>query len=226
MNSSSAAMITAGGVWSYKTNIRKDNNLDHQGSSSVSRVLPGISFRGKNFMINPVSARFSFLNKGWAESYVHLHFTGHEYRSDLMYRRKKSLYAGAGARILFLDFNFLKDTISRSKGSIYRISLRKRSVLGKKYSLVSNVGAEFFDKKYTQYYFGVLDGEQTSSRPIYSPNDSMSYFLTLINNYSINDSLSLSLITKATLYSKEIDTSPTVRKDEEYSVILGFFQRF
>jgi len=214
--------ISLGAGFIYKTNIREGNNLEDYGGKTISRTFPLASIKYKNLSIRGPSLKYKFYNKNIFQLSANLRYYGHQYRADGMYKRKRSLFGGFSARILyFLDLIYLKDLNNHSNGNLFTVSARKKIELSDSYSMTLRLSAEYEDKNYVNYYFGVEPGEATASRSQYAGKGTVNYTLTWGHMIKVTKDINLLINANEVIYGKSIKNSPTVRKNEEFILFIG-----
>ncbi len=217
--------MSLGGALAIKNNIRKDN-IDESGDSDPIVVpVPFASFAwgpakisGRGLEISPYSSKLFGVS-------ALLSRYGSNYQALGMAKRKAGFFAGAGLRLLSLHASFKKDIDKDSYGSVSEVSWTQRfpPLFNATIFPSVKIGAEYMSQKLLSYYYGVRPDEVTSDRPLYNPTGGWSYDLGL--NFMIRHSDSVSTIfgPAMRIYGSEVDNSPTVVRNEEYSLFLATF---
>jgi outer membrane protein len=87
------------------------------------------------------------------------------------------------------------------------------------WSLMPFVGAQWFNRNVSQYYYGVNDADSTATRAAYSAGSGINYSVGLGAEYEMDDHSSLSFSLETTRYSNQIRRSSIV--DQSHTTSLG-----
>jgi MipA family protein len=147
-----------------------------------------------------------------------------------MAERKSSVWAGAKMEwendLADVKLELLGDASSKSKGQRVVLGLSRKWVLGPSMMLMPQVGVEWVDKKYVDYYYGVRASEATAGRAAYVGKATVNPEISLTGIYRFDKHQSLMLNVGVKSLGKEIKDSPIVGRSTENRVMLGYMYRF
>ena len=92
--------------------------------------------------------------------------------------------------------------------------------------LVPKVAVEYYDRDYSDYYFGVRADEATLDRPLYAPDSSIGFDVGIdyIRTFNTNHRLIGSI--KYRRYDSEVTDSPLIENDGSPRFVFGYFYNF
>jgi outer membrane protein len=182
--------------------------------------LPGISWSEENAL--SFGARVEFDGAGYKQSEAPI--------LNGMARRKSGILAGAAGKwdnpLLSLSAEFMFDVGSTSKGSRFSLGLERTFSVGEHVMITPSVKAIQLDKKYTNYYFGVLPGEARAGRAAYEPGSTVNTSLGLRTDYMWGEHHALFLQAEYTALGNKIKDSPLTDRSGESMLFLGYLYRF
>lgn len=147
-----------------------------------------------------------------------------------MAERKSSVWAGAKVEwengLADVKLELLGDASSKSKGQRVVLGLERKWMLSPSVMLVPQVGVEWVDKKYVDYYYGVRASEATAGRAAYVGKAAANPEISLTGIYRFDKQQSLMLNVGVKALGKEIKDSPIVERSTENRVMLGYMYRF
>jgi MipA family protein len=147
-----------------------------------------------------------------------------------MTERKSSVWAGAKVEwengLGDVKLEWLADASGNSKGQRVLLGLEHKWMLSPSVMLVPQIGAEWVDKKFVDYYYGVRAGEATAGRAAYLGKGTVNADLSLTGIYRFDKQQSLMLNVGVKALGKEIRHSPIVDRSTENRVMLGYMYRF
>jgi MipA family protein len=147
-----------------------------------------------------------------------------------MAERESSLWAGAKVEwendVADVKLELLGDASSKSKGQRVVLGLGRKWMLGPSVMLMPQVGVEWVDKKYVDYYYGVRASEATAGRAAYLGKATLNPEVSLTGIYRFDKQQSLMLNVGAKALGKEIKNSPIVDRSTENRVMLGYTYHF
>jgi outer membrane protein len=202
----------------------------YDGVKTKTMALPFFSGEYKDFYIQGIEAGYRFFkNEDWTLSAViSPRFMGYSSEDSAALRgmedRKRSLDAGFKADYalpwngLVVGGKVLADTLSRSDGIAYELSLR-RPVQGSIFRLVPSVGMRYQTRSMVDYYYGVRDGEALAGRSVYAPHGEVNPFVDVIFSCGISKDLVIVMMLGIESLGSEIRKSPIV--DESYVLSAG-----
>lgn len=187
----------------------------------VSVALPTVDF--KLTRVGDVSLRLR----------SRLGFEGYEAKDSAylagMDERKGSVWLGAAAMwdspLGELSFDWVADTLGRSKGNIWQLQFERRFDLGE-VALTPRLGVRGVDRKYVDYYYGVKPAEATAARPVFIGRSAHQTELGLRLSYAIGERGMLFADVSALKLGKPVERSPLLDRRYQAGVFAGYLYRF
>ena len=146
-----------------------------------------------------------------------------------MDERKGSVWAGGAAiwknDIANVSAELLGDASGNSKGSRFKLQVDHRFGMGS-FGITPRLGAEFYDRKYVEYYYGVKASEATATRSAYQGDSSTGVEAGLRVDYSPARQHTVFLDLGVTGYGDAIKDSSLVEKSSQSRVSVGYIYRF
>lgn len=146
-----------------------------------------------------------------------------------MQERKGSVWLGAGVtwrnEIADISAEWLGDASGKSKGQQFRLGVQRDFRAGN-FTLTPRIEANWLDKKYVDYYYGVRAEESRPGRPAYLGNSTVNTEIGLRVGYAIDSHQSVFVDVSATQLGKQIKNSPLVDRSSQSAVSLGYLYRF
>lgn len=146
-----------------------------------------------------------------------------------MTERKGGLWAGAKAEweneIVNVSAEWTAASGS-SKGRKFSLGLEKEWHLGEHAMLTPYVTANWLDKKYVDYYYGVRAAEATAGRAAYVGKAGVNVDVGLRAMYLFDQHHSILFDVGITRLAKQIKDSPIVDRSSTTKVILGYIYNF
>lgn len=147
-----------------------------------------------------------------------------------MAERKSSIWAGAKMEwendFADVKLELLGDASSNSKGQRVILGLERKWKLSPNIMLMPQVGVEWGDKKYVDYYYGVRASEAMAGRAAYVGKGTVNADISLAGIYRFDKHHSMMLNVGVKALGKEIKDSPIVDSSTENRVMLGYTYRF
>lgn len=147
-----------------------------------------------------------------------------------MAERKSSVWLGAKVEwendLAGITLEWLGDASSNSKGQRLALGLERKLMLSPSLMLIPQVGVEWLDKKYVDYYYGVRASEVTAGRAAYTGEATLNPEIGLTGIYRFDRHHSMMLNVGVTFLGKEIKDSPIVDRSTENRVMLGYQYSF
>ncbi len=147
-----------------------------------------------------------------------------------MAERKSSVWIGGKVEwendLADVKLEWLGDASGNSKGQRVVLGLEHKWKLSPQMMLVPQVGIEWADKKYVDYYYGVRTGEARAGRAAYVGEATATPEISLTGIYRFDKHQSLMLNVGVKSLGKEIKNSPVVGRTTENRVMLGYLYRF
>ena len=146
-----------------------------------------------------------------------------------MQERKGSVWLGAGVtwhnEIADVSAEWLGDASGKSKGQQFRLGVQRNFRAGS-FTLTPRIGANWLDRKYVDYYYGVRTEESRAGRPAYLGASTVNTEIGLRVDYAIDRRQSVFVDVSATQLGKQIKNSPLVDRSSQTSLSLGYLYRF
>lgn len=143
--------------------------------------------------------------------------------------RDSSFWVGGAATwrtgIVDLSAEVLADAMGNSKGTRAKLQIDRRFAAGS-FGFTPRLAAEWVDKKYAGYYYGVTAGEARAGRPGYQGDSTVNTEIGMRIDWRVAPKHAVFLDMGATRMGSSIKNSPLVEKDTQYGVRIGYFYRF
>lgn len=143
--------------------------------------------------------------------------------------RDSSFWVGGAATwrtgIANLSAEVLGDAMGNSKGTRAKLQIDRRFASGS-FGFTPRLAADWVDKKYVDYYYGVTPGEARAGRPEYQGESTVNTEIGMRIDWRVAPKHAVFLDMGATRMGSAIKNSPLVEKDTQYGVGLGYFYRF
>ncbi|WP_417334898.1 MipA/OmpV family protein [Halobacteriovorax marinus] len=217
--------FSLGGGVIYKQNIRDDNQYDKADKNSIVTPIPMAQLSIGPVSISGPNVKVKLPGTTFISPYIGIGRNGERYYGPGMEWRKDSWFAEVGANILMFKLSYSRDVQGRSHGEIMDISYNGRLFLGK-VILNYTFSHTFYDKEFTNYYYGVRANEVTGDRPYYAPKSSGTNSVAISPIWLISKNVSWFNSVKATFLGSKIKDSPTVARDWYLTAISGITYKF
>lgn len=146
-----------------------------------------------------------------------------------MDERKESFWAGGAVAwstpVARLGLEWLGDVSSHSKGQQLQLQLDRRFGFGR-WAVTPRVQAQWLDKKYVDYYYGVKASEAVPGRAQYTGKAATTLGLGVRVDYQLAARQSVFLDVSATSLPGEIKDSPLVGRSSVSRASIGYLYRF
>jgi outer membrane protein len=146
-----------------------------------------------------------------------------------MAERKSSVWFGARMEWAN-DFADVKlewlGASGNSKGQRLALGLERKIMASPNLMLIPQVGLEWVDKKYVDYYYGVRANETRAGRAAYTGKAALNPEIGLTGIYRFDRHHSMMLSVGMRSLGKEIKDSPIVDRSSENRVMLGYKYSF
>lgn len=147
-----------------------------------------------------------------------------------MAERKSGFWAGAKAEwdndLAQISAEWAADASGHSKGQRFSLGVEKSFRLGNQLMIVPYLKANWLDKKYVDYYYGVRANEVTAGRAAYAGEGGTNVDVGLRTIYRIDRHHSMLFDVGATSLAREIKASPLVGRSSTNRVVLGYMYSF
>lgn len=214
----------------------------YKGMNRETKALPMLSYENRYVKLGGPNLELKLPGLGLSDSQrlnfgiVTKLFDGAGYEAsdsrDLagMAERKSSVWAGAKMEwendLADVKLEWLGDASGKSKGQRLALGLERKVMLSPRLMLIPQVGIEWVDKKYVDYYYGVRASEATAGRAAYAGKAVVNPEISLTGIYRFDMHQSLMLNVGVKSLGKEIKNSPIVGRSTESRVMLGYMYRF
>lgn len=211
----------------------------YEGVSNKKRALPLLYVENSWLRIAGPSADIKLGN--WTGGYgsievaARLKYEGMGYEaSDSpvlagMDERKESFWAGGAVAwkspIARLGVEWVGDASGHSKGQQLQLQVDRRFAMGR-FALTPRVQAQWLDKKYVDYYYGVKAGEALPGRAQYTGKAATTLGVGLRADYQLQARQSIFLDLAVTSLPSEIKDSPLVGRSSVSRASIGYLYRF
>jgi MipA family protein len=118
------------------------------------------------------------------------------------------------------------DASGKSKGHQANLTLQRSFVITHRLDVTPHIGANWLDKKYVDYYYGVRPNEIRVNRPAYLGGSTINTQAGVRIGYNLTSHQHLLLDLSATMLGSKIKDSPLVHGKTEASVLFGYFYTF
>lgn len=120
---------------------------------------------------------------------------------------------------------YLTDAMDKSGGSRARLEVEHRFAMGH-FGLTPRLAAEWVDRKYVTYYYGVRPGEATANRLTYRGDATANVEAGVRLDYSPSRKHTFFVDVNAVSFGDEIKNSPLVERSEQARVMAGYLFHF
>lgn len=218
-------------------NVRQQPYL---GAGSKTRALPVLYVENAWLRVAGTSADVKLGSWNFGPSNTlsfagRVRYAGEGYEADDafvlrgMAERKGGLWGGAAVAwntpLARVSADWTADLSGHSKGQMLQLQLDRRFGFGQ-FSLTPRMQAQWLDKKYVDYYYGVRAGEMLPGRPLYSGASATTLQVGLRLDYAFQSRHSVFLDLSATRLPDEIKNSPLVDRSSLSSATVGYLYRF
>lgn len=206
----------------------------YKGKRTSQSVLPNAFYDNDRVYIEGDEAGVYLLNDDQNQIRLNAAYDGSSYdpSGELtgLKRRKWSVMAG-GSYMRITPFGGFKaqigtDVLSRSKGTVATASYLAEINLGK-WSFYPEIGMQWNDAKYNQYYYGVSQSEaQRTGIRAYQPNSNFHPYLGMAANYEISKDWSAFGTFNVDFLTKAQTNSPMIERRTDIYPSIGIKYKF
>ena len=206
----------------------------YKGQRTYQSVLPTAFFDNDKVYIEGDEAGVYLLNDDQNQLRLNVDYDGNSYdpTGELsgLDRRKWSVMAG-GSYMRITPFGGLKaqvgtDVLSRSKGTVATASY-VAEINKDKWSFYPEIGLQWNDAQYNQYYYGVSQAEsQRTGIQAYKANSSVSPYIGLSSNYNFSKHWSVFGTLDVEYLSNQQADSPMVAHRTDINPSIGIKYKF
>lgn len=203
--------------------------------------VPVIYFENRWLQLMGATLEFKLPGISWSEAHALLigarvEFDGSGYKQgdapilNDMSDRKSGILAGAAVRwdgpLLGVFAEAMFDASGNSKGARLSVGFERSFVVVGKVMFTPSVKIMQLDRKYANYYYGVLPGEVRAGREAYASGSTLNTSLGLQADYMWGDHHALMLQAEYTALGNAIRNSPLTGRSAESMLFLGYMFRF
>ncbi len=233
----SASCVYANDAQQPALSIGANYTIDYQpykGKRTYQSVLPTGFYDNGRFYLEGDEAGIYLLNDEHNELRLNAAYDGNSYDPSGVLagleRRKWSVMAG-GSYMRITPFGGFKaqigtDVLSRSKGTVATASYVAEITKGK-WSFYPEIGLQWNDAKYNQYYFGVTPEEtQRTGIATYQPSSSIHPYMSLATDYEFSKHWSAFGTLNVDFLSKQQSNSPMIDRHTDFYPSIGIKYKF
>ena len=206
----------------------------YKGQRTYQSVLPTAFFDNDKVYIEGDEAGVYLLNDDQNQLRLNVDYDGNSYdpTGELsgLDRRKWSVMAG-GSYMRITPFGGLKaqvgtDVLSRSKGTVATASY-VAEINKDKWSFYPEIGLQWNDAKYNQYYYGVSDAEaHRTGMSAYTPKSSVNPYMSIAANYDLSNHWSVFGTLNVNYLSNQQTNSPLIVQHADFNPSIGIKYNF
>lgn len=213
------------GIFRYD-NIRPNNQKTFLKNDPIYEPIPTFQIRVGPFFVNKDGGGVALLYFKELKLLGLVLYEGEPYRTHGMEERKKSFHLGGGIRLFDIEALYYQDVQSRSRGKVFKIYYAPEFKFNN-YTFSPRPYAQFWDRKYVDYFFGVRDSEVDLAigRSAYSGERTTNYGFMLRQVWDVQR-IKYILSTGYKFYGSRVFNSPTAVKKEEQRILLGIMYKF
>lgn len=147
-----------------------------------------------------------------------------------MAERKSGAWAGAKVEwendVADVSLELLGDASRNSKGKRMLLGIGRKWFINPNLMLIPQVGVEWVDKNYVDYYYGVRSNEARAGRAAYSGKATVNPEISLTGIYTFDKNHSMMLNIGVKSLGKGIKNSTLVERSSEHQVMVGYKYSF
>ncbi|WP_343596161.1 MipA/OmpV family protein [Acinetobacter sp.] len=222
---------------SEKLKVGLNYSLDFQqykGKKTTSSLLPVVFYDNQKQYIEGSELGLYLLNDDKNQLRLNAYYDGSYFEPSgavsALKTRKWSVMSGA-SYMRITPFGGFKaqigtDILSRSKGTVATLSYLAELDIDK-WSIYPEIGYQWNDRKYNQYYYGISQSEaENSGLSVYTPKDSIQPYASLNFSYDLTKTWNIVGGVDINYLSKQQYNSPMVKNRLDISPSLGFIFKF
>ena len=231
---------SSSGSWSLGVGVMSEKT-PYKGRSRETDVLPLVKFENEYISVFGPNIAFKLPGLEISDSQqldfsIVGDFDGSGYEDDDadilegMSERKSSFWAGGRVEwktdLADISAEWLGDASGNSKGQRLGLGFERTWHLGKQWMLTPRVGANWYDKKYVDYYFGVRDEEARFDRAAYNGKSSVNAEIGVRGIYQFDKTHSAFMDVEVSTLGSGIKDSPLVDRSSQNNVTFGYLYNF
>jgi outer membrane protein len=221
-NNQKSYRVAIGYGMAFKNNLRFDNEYVRTQSSLLHISIPLFNINYGPLNIGAGGISLAIFGDRDKSLYINTNRFGERYYGPGMHSRKDGWSFGFGGKWKQTNLSVHKDISGNSKGIKIALAHSYPYIIDEKNILRSSIFVDFYNQKYADYYYGVLDYEVRSGRPQYTGKAFITPGASLFYTYLFNQHANMLIGTAIKKIPDSVSFSPTMKKtDFEVSLILG-----
>lgn len=235
-----SAEETGPGSWALGVGVMSEKT-PYKGRSRETDVLPLVQFENEYLSIFGPNIAFKLpgfeINESQRLDFsIVADYDGTGYEDDDadflegMSERKSSLWAGGRVEwktdVVDVSAEWLGDVSGNSKGQRMSLGLERSWHFGNQWVLTPRLGANWYDKKYVDYYYGVRGHEVRIDRAAYNGKSGVNAEVGVRGVYLFDKTHSAFMDIEASSLAGGIKDSPLVDTSSQNTVTVGYLYRF
>lgn len=204
-------------------NQRINNQYSRMNKATTIRFVPFFEAKNRRFSLGANGIQYRVWGDFFQNVSLVLNYTGDRYKTDQMDKRSSSFFSGLQYKYRGYSLDFVHDINNKSNGNILKGSYAHMNQLSEKWILISNVGFNWFDDRYANYYYGVKNKEVTSTRSAYKLKNYFQPVVGFLPIYKINEHFTATIGGFFKYVPNEVSKSPTMKGNQfEFLSVWGF----
>lgn len=215
----SAYELNLGAALFVHSNIRFKNTNLFEKNDPVVQPIPAFFFRYGPVFLNKNgfgsllyhSGEFSLLGMALLE--------GEPYKAAGLMERDQGVYAGTILKYNFIELTWYNDFI-HNKGYNLKLNLAPEFYYRLAWKFSPQIFAQYWDKNYVDYYFGVKPSEASSGMRTFNGNATLNYGAMFQVMHFVKK-WTFVVDAGVKVYGNEVNSSPTVIRSKEFRFITS-----
>ena len=171
-------------------------------------TIPFIAYRSEYISVFGPNIIFHLL-RGPISLEVNFQAAGDRYEGHEVEKRDTAINSGLQLRLYFLSLKYSSDIFHTYNGNTMEVTLGHRQPLGSKLFLAGNIGYEFLNNSFVNYYYGVKENEVGYFQS-YEAGGARNEILNLNLTYAVDKGQSITIGYRFKKLDPVIYDSPTV----------------
>lgn len=214
--------LDAGVGVSIRNNLRPGNESAFLKNNPILEPMPVFLLRYGNFFLDKDGLGTALATYKGALLLGTLRYDGEKFKSKTYDERKKGIFIGGIFKWNFLQVQYMNDYIDHKRGEEVKIILEHEFRPWNNIILKPRVYAQFWNKSYNDYYFGVKPHEDSAN--VYTPKSSINW--SAMGRVQIHDQrLTYVADFGVKFLGSEVYRSPIITKKSELRMVLGILYK-
>lgn len=213
----SAYELNVGPAVNIHTNIRLNNLNKYEKNNPVVQPIPAFFFRYGPIFFNKNGLGSLLYNSGDLSVLAMGILEGEPYRARGLYDREQGVFFGSIVKYDILELTYYNDFL-KNKGFNLKANLAPEFFYRLSWKFSPQAFIQYWNRSYTQYYFGVDPGEVGPNWRAYNAGPTINYGAMFEVNHFVKK-WTFAVSTGVKFYGKEVYSSPTVTRQEELRFI-------